>query len=136
MRSAYSDDLRERVVLDIGEGLSRRAAARRFRVSASSAIRWAERQRETGSVSAKPRGGNRPSPLEAHTAWLLELVTREPGLTLEETTQRIKAELGVETSKCSVDRFYRRHQISFKKNPARQRAGQTRRGRSPGELGG
>ena len=63
-RSAYSDDLRERVVLEIGEGVSRREAARRFRMSASSAIRWAERHDETGSVSPKPRGGHRRSPLE------------------------------------------------------------------------
>src|ERR1019366_4668457 len=99
---SYSDDLRERVVLDIGSGLSRRAAARRFRVSASSAIRWAERHENTGSVSAKPRGGHRRSPLEAHAVWLLELVAREPELTLEETAARIVAELGVETTKSSV----------------------------------
>jgi transposase len=136
MGSAYSDDLRERVVLDIGSGLSRREAARRFRVSASSAIRWAGRHHETGSVSAKPRGGHRRSPLDPHAAWLLELVAREPELTLEETVARIAAELGVETTKSSVDRFYGRHRISFKKNAARQRAGQGRRRRSPTKLEG
>ena len=136
MGSAYSDDLRERVVLDVGSGLSRREAARRFRVSASSAIRWAERNQETGSVSAKARGGHRRSPLDPHAAWLLELVAREPELTLEETAARIATELGVETTKSSVDRFYRRHRISFKKNAARQRTGQGRRRRSPAKLEG
>jgi transposase len=134
MSSAYSDDLRERVVLDVGSGLSRREAGRRFRVSASSAIRWVERHAETGSVSAKPRGDHRRSPLEAHAVWLLELVAREPELTLEETAARIVTELGVETTKSSVDRFYGRHRISFKKNAARQRAGQARRGPSPAKL--
>jgi transposase len=136
MGSAYSDDLRERVVLDVGSGLSRREAARRFRVSASSAIRWAERHAATGSVSAKARGGHRRSPLDPHAAWLLELVAGEPELTLEEIAARIAAELGVKTTKSSVDRFYRRHRISFKKNAARQRTGQGRRRRSPAKLEG
>src|SRR5713101_7190453 len=98
-RSAYSDDLRERVVLEVGEGVSRREAARRFRVSASSAIRWAERHDETGSVSPKPRGGHRRSPLEPHAAWLLELVAKEPDLTLEEIAGRVAQDLGVEATK-------------------------------------
>ena len=122
-RSAYSDDLRERVVLEVGEGVSRREAARRFRVSASSAIRWAERHEETGSVSPKPRGGHSRSPLEAHAAWLLELVAKEPDLTLEEIAERVSQALGVETTKSSIDRFYVRRAISFKKKPARQRTG-------------
>jgi len=126
-RSAYSDDLRERVVFEIEEGASRREAARLFKVSASSAIRWAELHDQTGSVSPKPRGGRSRSPLEPHAAWLLELVAKEPDLTLEEIAARVARALGVETTKSSVDRFYVRRQISFKKKPARQRAGQTRR---------
>ena len=77
-RSAYSDDLRERVVLEVGEGVSRREAARRFRVSASSAIRWAERHDETGSLSPKPRGGHSRSPLEPHAAWRLGCLSLSP----------------------------------------------------------
>ncbi len=42
MPSALSADLRERVVAAIEEGASRREAARRFMVSAASAVRWHE----------------------------------------------------------------------------------------------
>ncbi len=128
MGSSYSEDLRERVVLEVGSGVSRREAARRFRVSASSAIRWAELHDQTGSVSPKPRGGRSRSPLEPHASWLLDLIAREPDPTLEEIAVRVAEALGVKTTKSSVDRFYARHEISFKKKPARQRAGQARRG--------
>jgi transposase len=54
-RRPYSDDLRARVVAAVAEGCSRRAAGKRFAVSASSSIRWVVLHEETGSVRA--RGG-------------------------------------------------------------------------------
>ena len=44
MAGAYSQDLRDRVInAVVVEGMSRRAAAARFGVSGSSAIKWVER---------------------------------------------------------------------------------------------
>ena len=45
MGSPYSLDLRERVVAAVAGGMSRAEAARRFRVSHSSAIRWTSARR-------------------------------------------------------------------------------------------
>ena len=39
-------------------GLSRRAAAGRFGVSAASAVRWVQAVNTTGTVDAKPQGGD------------------------------------------------------------------------------
>lgn len=125
-RRAYSEDLRARVVGAVAEGCSRRAAAERFAVSASSAIRWVDLQEKTGSVSPRRRGGKSRSPLEAHASWLLELNGREPDLTLAEIVERLRQERGVSTTDSSVDRFFKRHGISFKKNSARRRAGSAR----------
>jgi transposase len=75
-RCPYSDDLRARVVSAVADGCSRRAAADRFAVSASSAIRWVGLHEETGSVSPRQRGGKSRSPLELHAPWLLELVAK------------------------------------------------------------
>jgi transposase len=119
-RAAYSIDLRERVVTEIEEGASRREAAERFRVSESSSIRWAKLWQQTGSVRPKPRGGRSRSPLAPHTQCLLDLIAREPDLTLDEIVVRLTGQLGVTTSRSSVDRFYRRHGVSFKKNGARR----------------
>ena len=123
MGAARSVDLRERVVAEVAAGMSRRQAAARFRVSISSAIRWVELQDQTGSVRPRPRGGKSRSPLEPHAAWLLELVAREGDLTLAELERRILDGIGVKITESSIRRFFARHAITFKKNPARRRAG-------------
>ena len=51
----YSEDYRRRVLEEVAEGNSRRGAARRFKVGASSAIRWKKRLDETGSAAPAPR---------------------------------------------------------------------------------
>ena len=48
--TAHSDDLRSRVVAEILAGASRRQAAERFKVSAASAVRWAQLYSQTGGV--------------------------------------------------------------------------------------
>jgi hypothetical protein len=50
--------LRRRVVEAIAGGLSCRAAAQRFGVSASSAIRWRAQERREGDVRPKRQGGD------------------------------------------------------------------------------
>jgi transposase len=135
-RAPYSVDLRSRVVTAVAGGCSRRMAADRFAVSISSAVRWVALHGETGSVSPRPRGGRSRSPLELHAAWLLELIAKEPDLTLAEIVNRLLRDRGVQTSDSSVDRFFERHKISFKKNSARRRAGSGRRGRSAAALEG
>jgi transposase len=51
----------------------------------------------------------------------LELVGKEPDLTLAEIEARLLSELKVSTTDSSIDRFFKRHKISFKKNVARHR---------------
>lgn len=126
MARAYSADLRVRVVVEVEGGSSRREAAERFGVSASSAIRWSQQAAETGSVAPKPSGGS-ISPLERHGDLLLELVKGQPDLTLDEVVAALRR-ADIAGSRSAVWRFYARHQISFKKKPARGRAGAPRRG--------
>lgn len=134
-RRPYSDDLRARVVAAVAGGCSRRAAAERFAVSAPSAVRWVALHDETGIVSARRRGGKSRSPLEPHASWLLELIAQEPDLTLAEIAERL-LDRGMQTTDSSLDRFFKRHKVSFKKNSARSRAGTARRGRSAATLEG
>jgi transposase len=60
----YPDDLRARVIAAIEQGASYRQAAARHGVSASAALKWAHRFRQTGSVAARPMGGDRRSYLK------------------------------------------------------------------------
>ena len=60
MTAPRSEDLRMRVIAAVEEdGLSRRAAARRFKVSDASAVRWVATFEETGRTVALPMGGDR-----------------------------------------------------------------------------
>jgi transposase len=59
---ALSDDLRKRVVETVlVDGQSRNAAAKLFKVSIASAVRWVKHFETTGDVSPKPLGGDRRS---------------------------------------------------------------------------
>ena len=53
----YSNDLRVRVIQVVESGVAARAAARQFVIGDSTAIRWAKRWRETGSVEARSNKG-------------------------------------------------------------------------------
>src|SRR6478752_7094855 len=116
---AHSGDLRSRVVEEILAGASRRQAAERFKVSAASAVRWAQLHSQTGSVHPRARGGKSRSPLEPHAAWLLDLTTAEPDLTLKSFVQRLLAGVGLKTSGHAVPPFFNGNAITLKKNAAR-----------------
>src|SRR3546814_16443915 len=124
MARAYSIDLRERVVAAVErEGLSRHAAAARFGVAPSSAIKWVQRHRATGSVAPGQIGGHKPRVLRGeHRDWLLERATRDftlRGLVAElaESGVTVDRKSGVQGTSVSggVDRGGRRN-LTKKKN--------------------
>jgi transposase len=95
--------------------LSRRAAAKRFVVSIASVVRWKQRFDETGETSARPVGGDqRSARVEAHKDYLLGLVRRQPDLTLEEISEKLRSR-GEMFSTSVIDRFFVRHGVTFKK---------------------
>jgi transposase len=125
MAKGYSTDLRERAISIVEDGDSAREAARVLNVAPSTAIRWVELWTTTGSIEAKPGTGHSRSPLKAYEDWLLDLIAKQPDLTLEEIRERLKREKKLEVAASSVWRFFDRHDITFKKNSARSRAGST-----------
>jgi transposase len=86
--------------------MSRRAAGRLFKVSASSAIRWMESLSTRGTYVAKPSGGDvRSRSIETHKDWLLALVAQEPDLTLEEIRGRLATGRSFKASVSMLWRF-------------------------------
>ena len=126
---ALSDDLRKRVVDAVVErGMSRNAAAKHFGVSIASAIRWVCRFHSTGEISPAPTGGDQRSDrIEAHRAYLLGLIRRQPDITLLEIQQRLIGNCGERFSSSVIWRFFDRHEITFKKNGACRGAAAPRR---------
>ena len=54
---AYSEDLRERVVVAVAGGTARSEVVTTFRVSLPTIKRWLKQHRETGSLAPKPIPG-------------------------------------------------------------------------------
>ena len=111
-----SEDLRFRVVEAVAAGSSRRAAADRFSVSVSSAIRWTARAAVEGS--AKPRKQGRPAgkgPLVTHLDYLIAVVETEPDITMPELSVRLQAERGVVAAWASLSKLLCRAGFTYKK---------------------
>ena len=125
MPKPYSDDLRERVIEAVEAGASRREAAESFNLSPSSAVKWLQRWRDTGSAKAKASGG-RTSPLEEHAEWLLAVVAEQPDLTLDEIDAEMRKQR-IPGSRTAVWRFFARHDLTFKKKESARRGATTAR---------
>lgn len=131
MGKPLSNDLRSRLVTAVAGGLSRRAAAERFGVSVASAVRWMQAANTTGSVEAKPQGGDtRSHHVEAFRDVILGAVAAQKDISLVELAELLRVEHGATFAPSTVWRFLDRHAMTFKKNSARSRAGETRRRRA------
>ena len=116
MARALSVDLRRRVVGAVEGGLSCRAAAERFGVSASSAIRWRAQEQREGDVRPKLQGGDRHSHrIEAHAELILSALAAKSDITLAELRERLK-ERGVAVAIGTLWRFFKRRKITRKKS--------------------
>jgi transposase len=119
----YSQDLRQRVIAAVEEeGLSRREAARRYRISDSSAVKWLQAYRRGGRTRPRPMGGDRRSVLKPQASWLLRLLERETDLTLRAVAARLWSERHVKADVSMLSRFFKAQGFSFKKKSLRRRA--------------
>lgn len=109
-----SNALRERVVAAAGAGDSCRSVAVRFGVAASTAVKWSQRYRRTGSVTPGKAGRHRKPVLEAHRAFIRERIDQTPHLTLHKLKDE-SAVRRVVVSHNTVWTFLRRERLSFKK---------------------
>lgn len=129
MAKPLSEDLRSRLILAVTGGLSRRAAAERFGVSAATSVRWVRAWHESGARTAKRQGGDRRSErIEAHGAVILMAIAAKIDITLVEIAEMLRRDHGVCFAPSTIWRFLDRHAMTFKKNRTRQRTGQAGRG--------
>ena len=127
MPKPYSSDLRRRAIALVEAGQSRRAVARLLDLDKSTVILWVKEFRTTGKQSAMPMGGRRRHALLGQRDWLLARIAAAPDL----TGRALRAELAARGTQVSYDavwRFLREERLTFKKKPARRRAGPAGRG--------
>lgn len=116
MARALSDDLRIRVLKASAAGMSARQAASRFGVGVSTAIRWIARAVE-GEPTPRPQGWKRPSLLDAHEAFVVEMINDCKDVTLDEMVERLSAERQVSISRSALGAWLRGRGWTFKKSP-------------------
>ncbi|HEX3204633.1 MAG TPA: IS630 family transposase [Propionibacteriaceae bacterium] len=116
MPGPLSQDLRDRLTAAVAAGSSARAAAERFGVSESTAIRWAQRWRAEGEARARPLGGDHRSRLSGHREAVLTLVAHQSDLTLAEIRAELAARHGIRVGQTTIWRFFERHRITVKKS--------------------
>jgi transposase len=104
MGQPLSMDLRVRLLAAVDGGMSCRAAAARFGVAPSTAIRWRAQRRDAGDLAAKPQGGDMRS----------RRVEERKDITLAELRLAL-AEIGLTVSVAGLHRFFARRGMTRKK---------------------
>jgi transposase len=119
MTRALSQDLRSRVIAAVDGGLSCNAAAARFGIAVSSAIRWVRAWRVEGRVTALPQGGDlRSHHIEVYRDVILGAIDADVDITLVELSELLHRKHEASFAPSTVWRFLDRHNLTFKK-PAR-----------------
>jgi transposase len=134
---SYSQDLRDRVLGSVDGGMTVRQAAVLFQVSIAYIYKALGRRKQTGDSGINPRRGHAPRKLTPEQEVALDAHIRsQPGITLVQARDWLEAEHGVRLSIGGLWATARRLGLSFKKSPARRRAGQAGRGGTPQDLEG
>lgn len=118
MGRPLSMDLRSRLLAAVDDGMSCRAAAARFGVAPSTAIRWRGQRRETGDFAPKPQGGDmRSRRIEERGADILAIWEARKDISLEELRLAL-IEVGLHVSIAGLHRFFARRDMTRKKRLA------------------
>ncbi len=137
MTRPLSNDLRERLIKAVAGGATCRAAAARFGIAPSTAIKLVRRWRDTGTSTPRPQGGDmRSERIEAHCDEILGLIVEQIDITLVEIAAHLERTHAERFAPSTIWRFLDRHAQTFKKNRARQRAGASGRRREKTGMAG
>ena len=102
--SAYSVDLRRRIVSAVGGGMPKAQAARTFSVSLSSVKRYVNKASRGESLAPKKRPGSAPKLDETARKLLEEDLQERPFASLQERCEYIGAITGISVSRSTMCR--------------------------------
>jgi transposase len=126
---SYSQDLRDRVLWALGRGEHPASIARRLEVSRVWIYRVRDREQKSGKRTSLQIGGHRRSRVAELKSEICAWIEQEPDLSLAELCERL-ANQGVAIKTGALWHQLNKWNLTFKKNPARQRA--RTRGRTAG----
>ncbi len=114
---AYSQDLRERVIAAIQQGVqSQSEIAETFGVSQSTVETWWRRWRTTQSVAALPHAGGNPRVLSECAPTIRAAVQQQPDITLAELCEQVAEQHDAQASPSMMCRELQRLHLPRKKS--------------------
>ena len=120
MGRSVSSDLRLRIVRGVAAGDTRRAAAARFEVAPSTAVRIQARYSRTGSVEpakqGRPAGSGKLGP---HRLAIIEKVKAKPDITMPSLAAWLEEQHGVTADPSNLSKLLRQEGFTYKKRMAR-----------------
>ena len=115
--SAYSLDLREKIVESVKKGVPKAETARRFGVDRATVKRYCKQLDERGTLEPRKAPGKRPKLDEKAKKLLLDDLEERPWATHSQRAEFLFAVCGVRVSEATVCRTLRRLSVSRKKGP-------------------
>ena len=121
--AGYSQELRERIVRAVKSGKTIQAVADHYEVNRNT-VRSYLKKAEAGTLHERTTPPGRPRTVQAeHEQQLLRQLDTHPDASLEEHARMLLQATGLAITYRTVDRVFRRHHITHKKNAGRQRTG-------------
>ncbi len=106
------------MIAAVDGGMSRNAAAERFGIAISTAIRWVRDWRTDGRPTPRSKGGDlRSERVERYREVILAAINAQVDITLVELSELLREEHGVSFAPSTIWRFLDRHGMTFKKTP-------------------
>jgi transposase len=115
--SAYSLDLREKIVESVKKGVPKAETARRFAVDRATVKRYCKQLDERGTLEPRKAPGRAPKLDEKAMKLLVEDLEERPWATHSQRAEFVYAISGVRVSEATVCRAVRRVRRSRKKDP-------------------
>jgi transposase len=131
----YSQDLRDRVLAAVDEGMSVRAAAVRFGVSPAYVAKATARRRRTGERNARPQRSHQAQKLVAYHEAIRSRVLACPDATINELRQWLAAEYAVTSSTGGMWNTLSRLRLTLKKSRSGRASKTGRTSRRPAPSG-
>ncbi len=118
--SAYSLDLREKIVESVKKGVPKAETARRFGIDRATVKRYCKQLDERGTLKPRKAPGKRPKLDEKAINLLAEDLQQRPWATHSQRAEFLFAVCGVSVSEATICRAVRRLRRSRKKDPEQQ----------------
>lgn len=113
----YSIDFRQKIIeVYEQEKISIRKVAKRFLVAKSFVQKLLKQSQQTGDIKPKRQGGNSPPKVQgADLVALTEIIENNNDATLEELSELLKEQTGIEVSRATMGRISQSLDYTFKK---------------------